>query len=91
MVKKIAVAGAGTMGSGIAFAAAQVNIAVTIFDVNEFALERAKESVEKNLQFLLSKNKTSEDEAANIRSKIDYTNDIDSCVGEIVIEAIMER
>ena len=91
MVKKIAVAGAGTMGSGIAFAAAQVNIAVTIFDVNESALERAKESVEKNLQFLLTKNKTSEDEAANIRSKINYTNDIDSCVGEIVIEAIMER
>ena len=90
MVKKIAVAGAGTMGSGIAFAAAQVNIAVTIFDVNESALERAKESVEKNLQFLLSKNKTSEDEAANIRSKINYTNDIDLCVGEIVIEAIME-
>ena len=91
MVKKIAVAGAGTMGSGIAFAAAQVNIAVTIFDVNESALERAKESVEKNLQFLLSKNKTSEDEAANIRSKINYTNDIDLCVGEIVIEAIIEH
>ena len=91
MVKKIAVAGAGTMGSGIAFAAAQVNIAVTIFDVNESALERAKESVEKNLQFLLSKNKISEEEAANIRSKINYTNDIDLCVGEIVIEAIMER
>ena len=91
MIKKIAVAGAGTMGSGIAFAAAQVNIAVTIFDVNESALERAKESVEKNLQFLLSKNKTSEDEAANIRSKINYTNDIDLCVGEIIIEAIIEH
>ena len=91
MVKKIAVAGAGTMGSGIAFVAAQVNIAVAIFDVNESALEKAKESVEKNLQFLLSKNKTSEDEAANIRSKINYTNDIDLCVGEIVIEAIIEH
>ena len=91
MLKKIAVAGAGTMGSGIAFVAAQVNIAVAIFDVNESALEKAKESVEKNLQFLLTKNKISEDEAANIRSKINYTNDIDLCVGEIVIEAIIEH
>jgi 3-hydroxybutyryl-CoA dehydrogenase len=91
MIEKIAVAGAGTMGSGIAFSAAQVNVAVTVFDVNEAALDRAKQSVEKNLNFLLSKNKISEDEAAKIRSKIQYANDIDFCVGEIIIEAIIEN
>lgn len=91
MIEKIAVAGAGTMGSGIAFSAAQNNIAVTVFDVNESSLDKAKASVESNLSFLLGKNKISQEEAAALRSLIEYTTDINLCVGEIVIEAIIEK
>ncbi len=91
MILKIAVAGAGTMGSGIAFSAAQNNIAVTVFDVNEKSLDKAKTSVESNLSFLLGKNKINQEEAAALRSLIEYTSDINLCVGEIVIEAIIEK
>ena len=91
MIEKIAVAGAGTMGSGIAFSAAQNGIAVTVFDVNDAALQKANASVETNLTFLLGKNKITEGAASVTRSLIQYSNDINECVGEIVIEAIIEK
>ena len=45
------------MGSGIALAAAQNNYAVRLFDTNENVLNNAKASINKNLDFLLEKNK----------------------------------
>lgn len=91
MIEKIAVAGAGTMGSGIAFSAAQVGIKVIVFDVNDAALEKARASNDKNISYLLGKNKITEEAAATIRSLIKYSNKIEDCVGEIVIEAIIEN
>lgn len=91
MIQEIAVAGAGTMGSGIAFSAAQNKIAVTVFDVNEASLSKAKLYVENNINFLIEKNKITQDEADVLRSLIRYTTDINLCMGEIVIEAIIEK
>ena len=90
MIKKIAVAGAGTMGSGIALCAAQHNFEVVLFDTNEKGIENSKKIITKNLDFLLSKEKINTIEKENIFNKIFFTISINDCVADIVIEAIIE-
>ena len=66
MVQTICICGAGTMGSGIAQVSAQSGFNTILFDVNEIVLEKAKEGIQKNLQFLVDKQKISAEEKENI-------------------------
>jgi 3-hydroxybutyryl-CoA dehydrogenase len=91
MVKKICVAGAGTMGSGIALSAAQNNFEVVLFDTNEKGIENAKVSINKNLDFLLSKEKISAAEKETIYNRILFTTKMNDCIADVVIEAIIEN
>jgi 3-hydroxybutyryl-CoA dehydrogenase len=91
MVKKICVAGAGTMGSGIALSAAQNNFDVVLFDTNEKGIENAKSAINKNLDFLLAKEKITLSEKENIYNQILCTTNINDCVGDVVIEAVIEN
>jgi 3-hydroxybutyryl-CoA dehydrogenase len=91
MIRKICVAGAGTMGSGIALSAAQNNFEVVLFDTNEKGIENAKLSINKNVDFLLSKAKITILEKENIYKHILFTTNINDCVGDLVIEAIIEN
>lgn len=90
MIEKICVAGAGTMGSGIALAAAQNNFTTVLFDTNEKGIENAKKSIIKNLDFLLSKEKITAQQKEDIFNKILFTTDINDCKGDLIIEAIIE-
>ena len=90
MVKKICIAGAGTMGSGIALAAAQNNFEAILFDINEKGIANAKLAIEKNLAFLLSKNKITAEEKQAIEGRISFTSAINDCRADLVIEAIIE-
>ena len=90
MIKKICVAGAGTMGSGIALAAAQNNFDTVLFDTNEKGIEKAKNAITRNLDFLLSKQKITADQKENIFNRILFSTDINKCAGDVVIEAIIE-
>ena len=91
MIHSIAVVGAGTMGSGIALSAAQKNYPVVLCDINEAVLKQAAVSIEKNLSFLLNKQKIREADANNIRACIRYSNAISDCKADIVIEAVVEK
>ena len=91
MIKKIVVVGAGTMGAGIAFAAAQHNFKLLLFDVNEKMLPIAEKQVESNLAYLLKKEKINETEAEKIRKQINYISDLQEAKGDIIIEAIVEN
>jgi 3-hydroxybutyryl-CoA dehydrogenase len=91
MVKKICVAGAGTMGSGIALSAAQNNINVVLFDTNEKGIDNAKSSINKNLNFLLDKEKITAAEKENIYNRILFTTIINDCIADVIIEAIIEN
>ena len=90
MTITICVCGAGTMGSGIAQVAAQSGFNTILFDVNESALDKAKLSVEKNLEYSANKKKISSFEKKEIYSRIRFTADIKECTGEVIIEAIIE-
>ena len=91
MIQKICVAGAGTMGSGIALAAAQNNFETVLFDTNEKSIENAKKAIGKNLDFLLSKEKISATEKESITARILFTTNIEDCTGDLIIEAIIEN
>jgi 3-hydroxybutyryl-CoA dehydrogenase len=91
MIKKICVTGAGTMGSGIALAAAQNNFDVVLFDTNENGIENAKKMIKKNLDFLLSKEKITAAQKDIIYKAIIFTTNINDCVGDLIVEAIIEN
>jgi 3-hydroxybutyryl-CoA dehydrogenase len=90
-VKTICVCGAGTMGSGIAQVAAQSGFKAIQFDVNAEMLQKSKAAIEKNLDFLISKQKLTSEQKQEIISNIVFTSDIGACKADVVIEAIIEN
>ena len=91
MIQTICVIGAGTMGSGIALAAAQSGFYTLLFDINNDVLEKGKTSIQKNLQFLLEKGKITAEEKDSIYQRIKFITDTNDCVADIIIEAIVEK
>lgn len=90
MDMRIAVCGAGTMGSGIAQVFAQHGFEVVLFDLQQEALKKAANSIQKNLDYLISRKKITARESADILSRIIFTNEIEQCTASVVVEAIAE-
>jgi 3-hydroxybutyryl-CoA dehydrogenase len=90
-INTICICGAGTMGSGIAQVSAQSGFNTILFDVNENVLEKAKQSIQKNLQYLVDKQKLSAEEKERISGRIKFTKDIKGCIADLIIEAIVEK
>ncbi len=90
-IKTVCVCGAGTMGSGIAQVAALSDFDVILFDVDEKILEASKINISKSLQFLVDKKKILEEKKTNIFARISFTNKIEECIADIIIEAIIEN
>jgi len=91
VINSICVCGAGTMGSGIALAAAQNGFSTLLYELNTTVLEKAKTGMERNLQSLVEKGKLSGTEKESILQRIHFTDDIQSCLADVFIEAIIER
>ena len=91
MVQTICVCGAGTMGSGIAQAAAQSGIYTLLFDLNKEVLLKAEASINANLDSLVSKQKITEEQRTTIKGNLQYVNDLNSCIADVIIEAIIEK
>lgn len=91
MIKNIAVVGAGTMGSGIALAAALKNFPVILCDINPDVIDAARKSIDKNLQFLLDKQKISAETKKAVFESILFTSDIKNCIADMLLEAIVEK
>ena len=87
----ICVCGAGTMGSGIAQVAAQAGYKTIQFDVNEAMLQKSKASIEKFLQTSVDKNKITESDKTNTLNNLVFTSNINDCIADIIIEAIIEK
>lgn len=91
IINTICVCGAGTMGSGIAQVAAQAGFKTIQFDVNEQMLAKSKAAIEKSLQLLVSKQKISVENQTQILSNLVFTNQINDCIADVCIEAIIEQ
>ncbi|OSZ73838.1 3-hydroxybutyryl-CoA dehydrogenase [Chitinophagaceae bacterium IBVUCB2] len=90
-INSICVCGAGTMGSGIAQASAQAGFHTILYELNTTVLEKAKNSIQKNLQSLIAKEKITADEGEKIFQRILFTSDIQVCLADVFIEAIIEK
>lgn len=88
---KIAVIGAGTMGSGIAQVAAQAGHDVVLFDTRREAVDKALATLRKTLDKLVEKGKLTKEQADGIQSRIAPASDLKELAGSgLVIEAIIE-
>lgn len=91
MVQTICVCGAGTMGSGIAQVSARSGFYTILYELNKTVLEKAKASIEESLQKLVEKNKLTAAEKRKTMERIVFTSDMHLCLGDIIIEAIVEN
>lgn len=79
------------MGSGIAQAIAQAGIATILFDLNETVLAKATESIRRNLENAVAKNRITREQQEKTIGLIRFTSDLQTCVADLVIEAIVEK
>ena len=91
MIQTVAIAGAGTMGAGIAQVAAQSGFKTILFDLNNDVLKKAAISIKKGLQFLADKQILTSDKAREVFDNILFTSKINDCVADVIIEAILEN
>jgi len=87
----ICICGAGTMGSGIAQAAASSGFYTILYELNEAVLEKAKASIEENLQSLVEKRKITGNAKEETLNNLRFTNNLHDCLGNVIIEAIIEK
>lgn len=88
----IGVIGAGTMGAGIAEAAARAFPRVRLYDVNEEAVQRGIATMRASLQRVVSRGKLSADEAEATLERVAPALDLEELADcTIVIEAAPER
>ena len=90
-ITTIAIAGAGTMGSGIAQVTATAGFSTIIFDINPDMLQKAESAIKKSLQFLVEKHKITPTESLIVQEKIKYTSQISEVIADLIIEAVVER
>src|SRR5215208_3548500 len=87
----IGVAGAGTMGSGIAIVAARSGFRTTLFDVDADALERAKGQIGSFLTRSVERGRLTSDESHSALENLVTTNEIEQLSDcTLVIEAVYE-
>jgi 3-hydroxybutyryl-CoA dehydrogenase len=92
-MKKISVIGAGTMGNGIAHVFAQTGFDVTLIDVNEAQLQKALQTISKNLDRQVTKGTLTEEQKSKALSNIKTSSDLINGVSEaeLVVEAATEN
>ena len=92
-MKNITVIGAGTMGNGIAHVFAMKGYDVMLVDVNEEALNRGMDTISKNLDRMVAKEKISAEEKENTLNKIKSSTNLQEGVkgADLVIEAATEN
>ncbi|MEU4529551.1 3-hydroxyacyl-CoA dehydrogenase family protein [Micromonospora ureilytica] len=92
MAGRLAVVGAGLMGSGIAQVAAQAGWQVTLRDLDEAATTRGLGGIRKSLEKFAEKGKIEASEVEATLARITPTTDLEAAAdADIVVEAVFER
>jgi 3-hydroxybutyryl-CoA dehydrogenase len=90
-IKTIGIAGAGTMGQGIAQVCASAGYRVVLYDVAETQLASAKNLILKSLQVAVEKGKLKADESNQVLSRIQFQSDVNQLKADLIIEAALEK
>jgi len=92
MTGRLAVVGAGLMGSGIAQVAAQAGWDVTMRDLDAAATGRGMDAIRKSLERFAAKGTISEGDVEAALGRITTTTDLDAAAdADIVVEAVFEK
>jgi 3-hydroxybutyryl-CoA dehydrogenase len=91
-IKTVAVLGAGTMGNGIAHVFARAGYVVILRDVDQSFLERALDTIARNLDREIKKGKLPESEKSAVLSRIKTVIDMAAiAAADFVVEAVPEK
>jgi 3-hydroxybutyryl-CoA dehydrogenase len=91
-IRKVGVVGAGTMGNGIAHVFARSGYSVTLCDVEQKFLDRAVETIAKNLEREVAKNKiTAADKSAALERIVATVQRAKLAECDFVVEAATEQ
>jgi 3-hydroxyacyl-CoA dehydrogenase len=91
-IKKAAVIGAGTMGTGIAITFASVGIPVTVVDISEEQITKARELVFGTFSYHVKKGRLTQEQAWQQSQLVSFESDYDEIKDvDIVVEAVVER
>ncbi len=92
MAKKLAVIGAGLMGSGIAQVSAQAGWEVVLRDVTDEALKRGTDGIRASFDKFVGKGKLEAAEAEAALGRIATATDLDAVAdADVVVEAVFEK
>ncbi|WDZ85005.1 3-hydroxyacyl-CoA dehydrogenase family protein [Micromonospora cathayae] len=92
MAGRLAVVGAGLMGSGIAQVAAQAGWQVTLRDLDDAATGRGVAGIRKSLEKFAEKGRIEASEVEATLGRITPTTDLEAAAdADIVVEAVFER
>jgi 3-hydroxyacyl-CoA dehydrogenase/enoyl-CoA hydratase/3-hydroxybutyryl-CoA epimerase len=90
-VRKLGVLGAGMMGAGIAYVAANAGIEVVLIDAAQEAADRGKAHSEALLDKGMKRGKVTADKKAEVLGRIHATTDYAALAGcDLVVEAVFE-
>ena len=88
----VGIIGAGTMGAGIAQAAASAGWFVKLFDIDPSLLDKARDNIAKRFDRLVEKNRITSERAEKCTSRISTTTSMDNLGGcDLIIEAATEN
>ena len=90
-IDRLAVIGAGFMGSGIAEAAAAAGVEVTLYEPEQAPLERSRQRLRDSVARAVEGGKRSQEEADALVSRISYTSSLAELEGaDAAVEAVFE-
>jgi len=91
-IKTVAVLGAGTMGNGIAHVFARAGYKVILRDVEQRFLDRALETIGRNLDREIKKGKLAEAEKGTVLARVKSATDMTAiAAADFVVEAVPEK
>ncbi|QKV92527.1 3-hydroxyacyl-CoA dehydrogenase family protein [Streptomyces sp. NA02950] len=92
MARKLAVIGAGLMGSGIAQVSAQAGWDVVLRDVTDEALRRGTDGIRASYEKFVAKGKLAAEAAEQALARITTSTDLEAAAdADVVVEAVFER
>jgi 3-hydroxybutyryl-CoA dehydrogenase len=90
-ISRVAVVGAGFMGSGIAESCAAAGVDVTVYEPEEAPLQRSRTRLAQSTDRAVSRGKMTAEDAETLKGRIAYTTSLDDLDGvDGVMEAVVE-
>jgi len=90
-MKKVAIVGAGVMGSGIAYASVTAGYEVIVYDLNKEVLYNSQKQINALFEKGLNRGKITEDEITLCNSRLRYTSEFTEIKADFILEAIVEK